>query len=84
MWRLNACPRLIEPLARISKRFDALFFVFIFGILAVPFFDGVGRSCETLSLLPLVEPRRGCCCTTLLDQQGLNYFFFFGDRIITI
>jgi hypothetical protein len=35
MWRLNACPRLIEPLARTSKRFEALFFVFIFGILAV-------------------------------------------------
>jgi len=32
---LNACPRLIVPLARTSKRFDALFFVFIFGILAV-------------------------------------------------
>src|SRR5512135_458237 len=42
MWRLNACPRLIEPLARTSKRFAALFFVFIFGIVGRPFLD-VGR-----------------------------------------
>jgi hypothetical protein len=28
---------LIEPLARISKRFAALFFVFIFGIVGRPF-----------------------------------------------
>jgi hypothetical protein len=37
MWRFNAFPRLIDPLARISKRFAALFFVFIFGIVGRPF-----------------------------------------------
>ena len=32
MWRLNACPRLTEPLARTRKRFAADFLVFILGM----------------------------------------------------
>jgi hypothetical protein len=34
IWRLNACPRLIVPPARIVKRLAALFLVFILGITA--------------------------------------------------
>ena len=34
MWRLNACPRLIEPLPRTIKRLDALFLVFILGMMS--------------------------------------------------
>src|SRR3974390_1893343 len=48
MWRLLACPRLIDPLARTLNRFAALFFVFIFGMICLlssymP--PGVGRNC---------------------------------------
>ena len=33
MWRLKAWPRLIEPLPRTIKRLEALFLVFILGMM---------------------------------------------------
>src|SRR5258706_1599866 len=49
MWRLNAWPRLIDPLLRIVKRLAALFLVFIFGTMA------------SIFLPPQVAPVRSAC-----------------------
>src|SRR5690606_23624445 len=49
MWRLNAWPRLMEPLPRTRKRLDALFLVFILGMTASCFvymLTGVDRTCR--------------------------------------
>src|SRR3546814_19118 len=58
MWRLNAWPRLIDPLARTLKRFAAPRFVFILGItLLYRYYEGrwqtqpTGRTFVTLQSL---------------------------------
>jgi hypothetical protein len=62
---------LIEPLARTSKRFAALFFVFIFGIGAVLSFLDAGRRSAIHGdfgahrhLLSLPVPRPLAACAT--------------------
>jgi hypothetical protein len=61
---------LIDPLARISKRFEALFFVFIFGIVGRPFFDVGRRSLRRLrgppSLVMAGAFAPASCCTDRL------------------
>ena len=98
MWRLNACPRLIEPLARTSKRFAALFLVFIFGIVGRPSsWMTAGAPCGDFGarLHLLSPPTLPARCGLPLPSSGSRrsdrrrrrcetYFFFFGASTITI